>query len=58
MSLGLRTSLIGIEQESMSCWFAATLQAIVDCPALVEAIYLRTSRSPDGIQSIIKIWYA
>jgi hypothetical protein len=57
MSFGLRTSLMGIKQDSMSCWFAATLQAIVDCPALVEAIYLRTSRRLDDIERIKKEWY-
>ena len=37
--LGLRTIPMGINQNLNSCWLAATLQAIVDCPLLVNAIF-------------------
>jgi hypothetical protein len=49
-ALGLRTIPMGINQNLNSCWLAATLQAIVDCPLLVNAILHAENYEPERVE--------
>jgi hypothetical protein len=42
-AFGLRPVPTGINNVNSSCWINSTLQAIVECPALFDAIRSRTT---------------
>jgi len=56
--MSIRNSNIGIRQVSGSCWLASILQAIVDCPPLVEYIFQINNNEIIEVQKNNKKIYA